>query len=867
MLQTRPLNHPLHAEIEARLNAGSFEDAQRLLAQLGVGREHTHASTYFATRILYQRGKLDLSGVVARLNELLRSCPEFPEAAAMLRAAERGTLRPDARSFNAATVPPPPAPHDDQDDDHQDDHYEDDDESDRPTEPGYVAPSSIPNVEAQLKTPQAPGIPRAPLVPRFTPRENVAPSYAPPPDASAQRLLPELELDLAPPALPPPPSNPWNDTLSAPPPSSAKHPRTLSPPPLAIDLGPLDGVAPPAFGDRVTAPSPGAPGPGQAEPPTVFAIATWLAERDFERALSAVEQLGAERSPELSLLETRALTGLGRKAAARRSLDRLCRAPLLDPDLRAAVARLLIELGDVDRAEVQARRAHSEDPTSDLSRLTLAWAVARSDAWLLSPRSTSELTELISDLQPEGNALPPLGYALRALMLLPSAPDAARKSADAALSLDPSSHDALAAAAVVAQKQGRTTEAQRFCKRLLELDHHAAADLSATLESMQHASLPPSEPKPAAVAPAAPRSLAKPPQQQPRPAATAPAAPRSIAQPAPAPVRSVARPVPSPIGASPWEEKEQRLAAGDHRAALFDFEQGLARRLEAIPARAGPAELSFAAMVTARYLTQAPISRHFAPFDLSLFSISRLDAALSLVYRGNTGPISDLRTRVLLGLGAYSGECLRQAYAGEWVGTAADLLRLHIEGQGLCFAPLRDMHARLQAGQELDVGETPLPHPGAEPLGQRVALDVVPPTPWDPEMWPTLAQMSVVGSHLGRSPVGMFCAAVELPLDLSFASLRAVDRYVTLLAPPLAPPDPEAVWVRRASVLVGAYMGEVLRATRGGNWEPLRSEPRAEAYRVALPGGATALPVAAAFERLSGRRLEHPSDYARRITA
>jgi hypothetical protein len=112
----------------------------------------------------------------------------------------------------------------------------------------------------------------------------------------------------------------------------------------------------------------------------------------------------------------------------------------------------------------------------------------------------------------------------------------------------------------------------------------------------------------------------------------------------------------------------------------------------------------------------------------------------------------------------------------------------------------------------------------------------------------------------------MFCESVELPLDLSFASLRAVDRYVTLLAPPLAPPDPEAVWVRRASVLVGAYLGEVLRVTRGGKWEAQRGELRAEAYRLSLPGGVSALPIAAAYERLSGRRLEQPSDYARRIT-
>jgi hypothetical protein len=65
---------------------------------------------------------------------------------------------------------------------------------------------------------------------------------------------------------------------------------------------------------------------------------------------------------------------------------------------------------------------------------------------------------------------------------------------------------------------------------------------------------------------------------------------------------------------------------------------------------------------------------------------------------------------------------------------------------------------------------------------------------------------------------------------------------------------------------VGAYLGEVMRATRGGDWEPTRGELRPESYRVSLPGGIKALPVACAFERLSGRRLEQPSDYARRIT-
>jgi hypothetical protein len=318
--------------------------------------------------------------------------------------------------------------------------------------------------------------------------------------------------------------------------------------------------------------------------------------------------------------------------------------------------------------------------------------------------------------------------------------------------------------------------------------------------------------------------------------------------------------------ASPWDEKEQRLALGDSRAALFDFEQGLSRKLEAIGARAAASDLSTAALISARYLTESPVSRHFAPFDLSLFSIARLDVALGLLYRGGVGPRTELRTRVLMGLGAYLGECLRQAYAGDWIGQGVDLLMMHVEGQGLCFSPFRDMNARLQSAEPLEVSDTPLPHPGAEPLGQRIALTIAPPSPWDPAPWPDVSRLPELGATLRQSPVGLYCAGIEVPLDLSFASLRSLDRYVTLLAPPLAPSDAEAAWVRRAAVLVGAYMGEVLRATRGGAWEPTRGELRPESYRFVLPGGTKALPVASAFERLAGRRLEQPSDYARRIT-
>jgi hypothetical protein len=489
-----------------------------------------------------------------------------------------------------------------------------------------------------------------------------------------------------------------------------------------------------------------------------------------------------------------------------------------------------------------------------MTRLTLAWAVARHDAWMLSPRGTAELNELLEDFTPESSPLPALGYALSALSLLKISPEAARQAADAALALDAASPDALAVASVVAERQGRINDAKRLFQRLRDVDHHAADELAATLGNLQ---------------PEQPRAVSSPMN------ASVPPAPVHARQAAARPAAAAERPATvsarPPAAAksgliSPWDDKEQRLVLGDGKAALFDFEQQLARRLEAITGRGGSEELARAALATARYLTESPVTRHFAPYDFSLFSIARLDVALGLLYRGGVGPRTELRSRALLGLGAYSGETLRQAFAGEWTGGTVDLLRMHIEGPGLCFSPFSDMNARLQNATPLEVGDVPMPHPGAEPLGQRVALSVAPPTPWDPAPWPDVALMPELGGSLRESPVGLYCAGVELPLDLSFASLRSLDRYVTLLAPPLAPSDPEAAWIRRAAVLVGAYVGEVLRATRGGNWEPIRGEIRAEVYRVVLPGGAKALPVAAAFERLSGRRLEQPSDYARRIT-
>ncbi|HEX3854889.1 MAG TPA: hypothetical protein VHW01_28200, partial [Polyangiaceae bacterium] len=103
-----PLDHPRLLEIEEKLDRAEIDAAQRLLAELGDLNVHRTAITYFATRLLYQRGRLDAPGVVERLRELMAAEPIFPQASAMLAAAERGTLRHDRLGFQRATLDPGP---------------------------------------------------------------------------------------------------------------------------------------------------------------------------------------------------------------------------------------------------------------------------------------------------------------------------------------------------------------------------------------------------------------------------------------------------------------------------------------------------------------------------------------------------------------------------------------------------------------------------------------------------------------------------------------------------------------------------------------------------------------------------------------
>ena len=57
MANQGPLSHPRLRVIEETLNAGDLDGAQRLLADLGEGSAPGVAMSYFATRLLFLRGR------------------------------------------------------------------------------------------------------------------------------------------------------------------------------------------------------------------------------------------------------------------------------------------------------------------------------------------------------------------------------------------------------------------------------------------------------------------------------------------------------------------------------------------------------------------------------------------------------------------------------------------------------------------------------------------------------------------------------------------------------------------------------------------------------------------------------------------
>jgi tetratricopeptide (TPR) repeat protein len=688
-----PLDDPRLLAIERELEAGSLDEAQRLLGDLGDAPALRAGTTYLATRLLFLRGRLDAQGVAERLTDLLQTVQGFPQAEALLAAAEQH-LSTSARGARAGHTPIVEVT-------------------------GGATLSDL----ASNASPRAPrvtpmSIPRAPGLPYFSAPADSTPSYAP-----EQRKPSEPRI------------------------------RSGTPPPPV--LGAL---------------------------PSLFELAGMLDQHEFRQVINAIDTAGGVPSPDYALMRARALTGEKQTADALAMLKPLCAAPLLDPELRAGCAKLLLELGHARPALAQAEKAYADDPEPPAVALTLAWALVRV-ARRESDRRQALLEradQILGAFSAHNLPRAALFTALRASVQAEIG-DAERAVALAgrALGMDHMSPDALAALAVGSARLDRAHDAQQAWLRLLDSSYAEADALSEQLEGLGV-------------------SLAK-------------------LNPADRPGTHSAHP-PPPV----WDSVECAVLEERRSDAAVAFEALGRDRLTQLAEHARARDLPVVATVGANFLTTSPVSRNFAPFDLSLWSIARLEAVLDVLYGSEPRPKLDSDDYpIVVLLGAYLGETLRGAHAARWRGSLSEIDSACVETAGGAWKPFELVRARIRSGGRLalDTRLGALAHPGSKPWAHRIPNPVAPPCPWDGAGWPDVDRARELGQALSSSIFGEYCEqALGTPLDRSLASIAALDGYLALIAPDEAPAEVHPPWAPRIALLAGAYLAETLRESLGGEW-------------------------------------------------
>lgn len=818
-----PLEREELSTIDELLDAGALDDAQQQLAGLGHSIAFDAGTTYLATRLLYLRGRLDAAGVAQRLRDLLATTGDFPEARRLLAEAEQdapaSSIPPGGSSSPVVEVGVTSTPI-----------------SDMPASEPAAGSETPESDEHRRHFVRTSSIPRAPGVPHFS--EPPDPGFAqaggsgddvqhisdlPPPDSDT-REIPDLvppdgearEIpDLAPPGggAAVRPVSAARDATRPTASGYSEHRKEVEH--IAVPGRPVRAPRTPPAADRRQVRSAPPPPPAPDALPSLFELATLLDEGHYRRIVDAIDS-ASDAGPGYVLMRARALAGEGRLDEARTTLERLTRAPLLDPELRAGAARVLIDLGDLSAALVQARQAHDDDPQPPLVNITLAWTLLRGACRRSDARAVEEATELLSRIAMRGGPRPALVAALRALSrALSGDPERAIGAAQRALELDATSTDALAAIALASARLEREHDAQQAWLRLLELSYEQADAISDELEALgvELSHLDPSL----------------------RPGAGHEAI---------------------------FEPLERMPGDGRRPEAIAAFEQLARARLTELAEHGTKHDFSIIAPVAASFLATSAVSRDFPPWDLSLWSVVRVDAFAATLYGGTPHPRESDDFPVILLLGSYLGEAIRSAHGGRWEGSVAHIDTARVTVGERSWAPFEMVRARIERGTPLDAGLAP----GGEAPEHRTPTPATPPCPWDPLAWPKADMLEDLGRALAVSPVGAWCAAhAGGPLDLSLASLAVLDRYVDLVAPLRASPEPDAPWSRRPAVLLGAYVGEVLRAQLGGSW---RSTDARGAGRYALDVDDTrATPVVEALARVEGRSKAPLSAYARKISS
>ncbi len=340
--------------------------------------------------------------------------------------------------------------------------------------------------------------------------------------------------------------------------------------------------------------------------------------------------------------------------------------------------------------------------------------------------------------------------------------------------------------------------------------------------------------------------------------------PTTVSAPEPS-IPPVTTPLPAPEKASEfWPDVEVQLFEG-RRAPVLDY---LERTAAAAMHQLSSQELTTYSMAraAAALLTEGWVTHHFAPFDLSLHSLARLDMALDAVFgferTASLRPTSRDLARLL---GAYLGETLRVSHRGNWEGELSESSRLVVRAGAHVWSPFVIVERRILSG-----GKPPLTaslEPGLAHQGTQawMAHELCPKRV--PLLWTQLPgphNMPELGAAMCKSIYSLACAQKEgLLLDRSEDSLSALDSVVDVLVATATPLNGKEPWLQRLAVLVGAYTGEVLRVQAGGDWQAQSGVPLADRYYLKLPNGLEATPAANVVARAVAGKASQLRGYVR----
>ena len=301
-----------------------------------------------------------------------------------------------------------------------------------------------------------------------------------------------------------------------------------------------------------------------------------------------------------------------------------------------------------------------------------------------------------------------------------------------------------------------------------------------------------------------------------------------------------------------WDPVELDLASGRVEAALSAIEKQAGTVLDALVARQMP-RFEAVAERAADFFATTPIICHFPPFDLSPGSLARLDAALLLFARR---PQRAPRYALSVLLSAYVGECVRRGSGGAWVGRLAEPDMATVErGRADTYVPWRAVQLAMTEGRAMGVAPGGSGRVARPESAEAPRAAAAPPTAWDPAPWPDFGLYRTIGRVVPGSVLGTWAARIlQTPLDRSLASLSAIDHYLSLLATSAVPPDASGGWARRAAVLTGAYVGEVLCLQAGARWDENETTPFGPLrFELVTPDGGAAYPVWWSLERVRGQ--------------